>query len=185
MSLARSEADARDLTQHAFHMWATKGHQLRDGSKVKTWLYTTLHRAFLSARRRQARFPHEEIEEAAGRLPVVTPEFANHVDSSLVLAALSRVDEVYQAAVALFYLEDCPYKDIAVILDVPIGTVKSRVSRGIAQLREILLTDPGMPDIPQPSRAIRNEPASAVTPADAPATAEFRLVPRVLAGCTP
>ena len=40
-----------------------------------------------------------------------------------MLSALARVDEVYQAAVALFYLEDCPYKDIAAILEVPIGTV--------------------------------------------------------------
>jgi hypothetical protein len=51
------------------------------------------------------------------------------------------VDEVYQAAVALYYLEDCPYKDIAAILEVPLGTVKSRIARGIAQLREILSSE--------------------------------------------
>jgi RNA polymerase sigma-70 factor (ECF subfamily) len=48
------------------------------------------------------------------------------------------VDEVYQAPVALFYLEDCSYKDIAEILDVPMGTVKSRISRGIGQLQALL-----------------------------------------------
>ena len=58
-----------------------------------------------------------------------------------MLSALAKVDEVYQAAVALFYLEDCSYKDIAAILEVPIGTVKSRIARGIGQLREILLSD--------------------------------------------
>ena len=67
-----------------------------------------------------------------------SPELADQVDSSQVLPALARVDEVYQAAVALFYLEDCSYKDIADILEVPIGTVKSRIARGIMQLREIL-----------------------------------------------
>jgi hypothetical protein len=51
------------------------------------------------------------------------------------------VDGVYQAAVALFYLEDCSYKEIGAVLGVPIGTVKSRIARGIAQLREILLSD--------------------------------------------
>ena len=48
ISLTRSENDAADLTQHTFHVWATKGHQLRDQSRVKPWLFTTLHRAFLS-----------------------------------------------------------------------------------------------------------------------------------------
>ena len=43
-SLARAEADACDLTQQTFLVWATKGHQLRDPDKVKTWLFTTLDR---------------------------------------------------------------------------------------------------------------------------------------------
>ena len=140
MSLTRSDSDARDLTQQTFYIWATKGHQLRDIAKVKTWLYTTLHRAFLAGRRRQTRFPHLELEEFVEQLTAVSPVLADHVDSSQVLSALAKVDEVQQAAVALFYLDDHSYKDIAVILDVPIGTVKSRISRGIGQLRKILLS---------------------------------------------
>jgi RNA polymerase sigma-70 factor (ECF subfamily) len=54
-SLTRSESDACDLTQQTFYVWATKGHQLRDASKVKSWLFTTLHRGFLESHRRQAR----------------------------------------------------------------------------------------------------------------------------------
>ena len=141
MSLTRAEADARDLTQQTFCVWATKGHQLRDSSKAKTWLFTTLHRAFLQARRRQIRYPHQDLEEVSEQLPDSSPEPADQVDSAQVLPALGQVDEVYQAAVALFYLEDCSYKDIAAILEVPIGTVKSRIARGIAQLREMLLPD--------------------------------------------
>jgi len=140
LSLTRMESDARDLTQQTFYVWATKGHQLRDRSRVKPWLFTTLHRAFLESRRRQTRFPHHELGEVEHELPVHSPELANQVDCSQVLPALAKVDEVYQAAVAIYYLEDCPYKDIAVILDVPLGTVKSRIARGIAQLREILLS---------------------------------------------
>lgn len=141
LSLTRMESDAWDLTQQTFYVWAIKGYQLRDRSKVKTWLYTTLHRAFLKARRGQSRFPHHELEEVAEQLPVLSPDFANQADASSVLAALARVDEVYQAAVTLFHLEDCSYKDIAAILEVPVGTVKSRIARGIAQLRDILLSD--------------------------------------------
>src|SRR5438876_7013004 len=119
MSLTRAEADAQDLTQQTFYIWATKGHQLRDTSKVKTWLFTTLHRAFLEVRRRQTRFPHHHLEEVAGQLPACAPAPADYVDAPQVLSALAKVDEVYQAAVALFYLEDCSYKDIAAILEVP------------------------------------------------------------------
>jgi len=145
LSLTRSESDALDLTQHTFHVWATKGHQLRDLSKVKTWLYTTLHRAFLRGRRRQTRFPHQDLNEVIEQLSTVSPVLSDQVDSLQVLPALAKVDEVYQAAVALFYLEDYAYKDIAVILDVPVGTVKSRIARGIAQLQEILPPDNMVP----------------------------------------
>ncbi len=137
-SLTRTEADACDLTQQTFYVWATKGHQLRDVSKVKTWLFTTLHRAFLESRRRQTRFPHVELSEVPLELPALSTELVNQLDSAQVLEALARVDELYQAPIALFYLEDCSYKEIAEILDVPIGTVKSRMARGIAQLQKII-----------------------------------------------
>jgi RNA polymerase sigma factor (sigma-70 family) len=145
LSLARAESDALDLTQHTFHIWATKGHQLRDLSKVKPWLYTTLHRAFLQGRRRQTRFPHQDLDEVIEQLPAVSGALSDHVDGLQVLQALSKVNEVYQAAVALFYLEDYAYKDIAAVLDLPIGTVKSRIARGIAELRELLLPGAGIP----------------------------------------
>jgi RNA polymerase sigma-70 factor, ECF subfamily len=141
LSLTRAAPDACDLTQHTFQVWALKGHQLRDLTKVKTWLYTTLHRAFLQTRRRQSRFPHQDFEEVVEQLPAVSPVLSDQVDSLQVLPALAKVDEIYQAAVALFHLEDYAYKDIAVILDVPVGTVKSRIARGIAQLREIMFSD--------------------------------------------
>jgi len=141
LSLTRADADARDLTQQTFYIWATKGHQLRDISKVKTWLFTTLHRAFLVGRRRHSRFTHHDLETVSAELPAVPPKRADATDHAQVLHALDRIDEVYQAAVALFYLEDYSYKDIAAILDVPIGTVKSRIARGIGQLREIFFAE--------------------------------------------
>src|SRR5688572_17910487 len=133
MSLTRSESDAWDLTQQTFYAWATKGHQLNDISKVKAWLFTTLHREFLKARRKQIRFSHCHLEDVADQLPVLPTEAADQADRGEVLRGLAKLDEIYQAAVALFYLDDCSYKDIALILDVPLGTVKSRIARGIVQ----------------------------------------------------
>jgi RNA polymerase sigma factor (sigma-70 family) len=138
-SLTRTYTEASDLTQQTFYVWATKGHQLRDVSKVKTWLFTTLHREFLEKQRRQTRFPHFELNQIDGELPSISPEMVNRLDSRTVLQALARVDASYQAPVALFYLEDHSYKEIAEILEVPLGTVKSRLSRGIAQLQQILM----------------------------------------------
>ena len=92
------------------------------------------------------------MEEVSEQLPALSPELADQADCSQVLPALARVDEVYQAAVALFYLEDCSYKDIAVILEVPVGTVKSRIARGIAQLRHILLPEDCTRECSDPGR---------------------------------
>jgi RNA polymerase sigma-70 factor (ECF subfamily) len=126
------------LTQQTFYTWSIKGHQLREGSKVKTWLFTTLHRAFLQTRRRETRFPHYELDEVGYELPSVSPQGARRLESADVLDALAKIDDVFQAPVSLFYLEDCPYKEIAQILNVPLGTVKSRIARGIAQLQRLL-----------------------------------------------
>jgi len=141
LSLTGSEADACDLTQHTFFTWRTKGDQLRDGSKVKSWLFTTLHRAFLQARRRQTRFPHYELGEVDPELPWISPRQVSESDHEQVLDALAKIDETFRAPLSLFYLEDCPYKEIALILDVPLGTVKSRIARGIMQLKGLLTSE--------------------------------------------
>src|SRR2546425_12229194 len=103
-SLTQAEADACDLTQQTFYIWATKGHQLRDESKVKTWLFTTLHREFLESRRRQSRFPHYELSQVDFELPAISPARVNQLDSAQLLVALQQIDAVYHAPVALFYL---------------------------------------------------------------------------------
>lgn len=138
LSLTHSEADASDLTQQTFYTWGSKGGQLRDRSKVKTWLFTTLHRAFLQIRRKQTRFPHYELSEVAPELPSTSPASSTQSDLDRVVAALSEMDQIYRAPVALFYLEDYAYKEIAEVLDVPMGTVKSRIARGISHLQRML-----------------------------------------------
>ena len=140
-SLTRQESEACDLTQETFLIWAKKGHSVRDETKVKSWLFTTLHREYLQKHRRRVRFPQVELEEAEMELPEIAPVTMGNIDRHNVLNALSKLDENFQAAVALFYLEDHSYPEIAEILQIPLGTVKSRISRGIGQL-QLLLSDP-------------------------------------------
>jgi RNA polymerase sigma-70 factor (ECF subfamily) len=137
LSLTHSEAHASDLVQETFLTWARRGHQLKDAAKVKSWLFTTLHRGFLEKQRRLVRFPHLELDEV--ELPGVEPELINRISAREVVELLGRVDSQYQAAVALFYLEEYSYKEIANILEIPLGTVKSRLARGILQLKELVL----------------------------------------------
>jgi len=139
LSLTRKESDARDLTQQTFWLWARKGHQLQDPGKVKGWLFTTLHREFLQAQRRSTRFPHHELEEVPDEIPNVPSTLVNELDAGIILECLGRIDPIFKAPVALFYLEDHSYQEIADVLGIPLGTVKSRIARGIAQLQNVVL----------------------------------------------
>ena len=140
LSLARNSADACDLTQQTFYIWATKGSALRDPAKAKTWLFTTLYREFLRTRRRGQRqtsiedLPPGEQEIADDHAPALP----DRLDGEAVLTALQELDEAFRAPLTLFYLQDLSYAEIAETLDVPIGTVMSRLSRGKSQLRALL-----------------------------------------------
>jgi RNA polymerase sigma factor (sigma-70 family) len=137
-SLAKNEPDAVDLVQQTYLRWGQKGHTLRDSSKVKSWLFTTLHREFLGARRRITKFPNIDIEAVEHELPTIESNTADEMDANMVVEALQQVDEKFRAALSLFFLKELPYKEIAEVLDVPIGTVMSRISRGKAQLKSVL-----------------------------------------------
>jgi RNA polymerase sigma-70 factor (ECF subfamily) len=137
-SLARNPAEASDLVQETFYIWAKKGSQLREHRSAKSWLFTTLHREFLQTCRRQTRFPEIELDEAQGELPDISGDLADKLDSATVLAALEKLPPSYRAALALYYLEDYSYREIAEILEIPLGTVQSRIARGKARLLEML-----------------------------------------------
>lgn len=139
LSLARNSSDAADLTQQTFFIWARKGSQLRDTSKVKSWLFTTLYREFLRGRRRAAQVSAlEDLPPGESDPPAPEVDLVAGIDADLTVNALQDVDEVYRAPLTLFYLQELSYKEIAETLDVPIGTVMSRLSRGKAQLRAAL-----------------------------------------------
>jgi RNA polymerase sigma-70 factor (ECF subfamily) len=139
LSLARNGSDAGDLVQQTFFIWATKGHGLRELSKAKSWLFTTLYREFLRGRRRDSRSSSLEDLPPTERDPAAEDvDRVSKMDAALVMSALQTVDEAFRAPLTLFYLEDMSYQEIAEALEVPIGTVMSRLSRGKSQLRMAL-----------------------------------------------
>jgi RNA polymerase sigma-70 factor, ECF subfamily len=139
LSLTRNQADACDLAQQTFFIWATKGEALRDLSKAKAWLFTTLYREFLRGRRRSGRATAlEDLPAGEADPPAPEVDVISALDAQIVMAALQEVDEVFRAPLTLFYLEELPYQEIAEALEIPVGTVMSRLSRGKAQLRTIL-----------------------------------------------
>lgn len=141
LSLSGNGDTASDLVQQTFYLWAEKGHQLRDATKAKSWLFTTLYREYLSTYRRNVRFPHVELDDASAELPSIAPETLSGLDGSAVVAALSQLEDVFRAPLSLFYLDELSYREIADVLDIPIGTVMSRLSRGKEQLRKLLLEE--------------------------------------------
>jgi RNA polymerase sigma-70 factor, ECF subfamily len=135
LSLSRQPFEAADLTQQTFLLWASKGHQLREESKVKTWLFTSLYREFLRGERKRALESDSKDELPDVGYPSMA---ANNLDGDTVVRTLFELEEIYRAPLSLFYLQEHSYKEIADILHLPIGTVMSRISRGKAELRKQL-----------------------------------------------
>jgi RNA polymerase sigma-70 factor (ECF subfamily) len=137
-SLSGNEDDASELTQETFYRLLTKGAMVRDSSKVKSWLFTTLYGIFLGWEQRRALLPHFEISGVENQISPVTQEQMDVLLHNAVRDSLLEVEERYRAPLTLFYLNDHSYEEIATILAVPIGTVMSRLSRGKALLRQRL-----------------------------------------------
>jgi RNA polymerase sigma-70 factor, ECF subfamily len=139
LSMARNEADASDLVQQTFLIWAEKGSGLRDSTKAKSWLFTTLYREFLRQYRRGTSYTSLEPDQLDQSKFAATPvDQAISIDGQTAIKALQSIPEVYRIPLTLFYLEDFSYREIADTLDMPIGTVMSRLSRGKALLKQNL-----------------------------------------------
>ena len=138
LSLTGSEADAADLTQESFYIWANKGQQLRNPASVKGWLFTTLHREFLKTCRRRKRFTDESVGESEASLLEVPADCADRIDSQTLVRFLGDLEEDFRAPLVLYYMEDLSYREIADILAVPLGTVQSRIARAKIRLLQML-----------------------------------------------
>jgi RNA polymerase sigma factor (sigma-70 family) len=137
--LTKSETDAADLVQQTFFTLIQQLPQIRDLSRIKCWLFTTLRRKFLMEVR--LRVKHREVEflPDVHHLPTEDLSPWSTLDALTVRSALLQVDDTYRTALELFYMNNLSYREIGKVLEIPIGTVMSRLSRGKAQLKSILL----------------------------------------------
>jgi RNA polymerase sigma-70 factor (ECF subfamily) len=137
LRLTRRAADAEDLVQDTYLKAFRSAHQFAPGTNLKAWLFTILHNTFRNDRRHDGRNPvdvdSEAVERAASGAPAAqSPEqilTRATLDADLQ-AALDELPEAFRQAVWLRDVEELTYAEMADVLNVPIGTVMSRISRG-------------------------------------------------------
>jgi RNA polymerase sigma-70 factor (ECF subfamily) len=140
--------DARDATQDAFVSMLRKLSQFRGESAFTTWLHrVTLNSCYDILRKRRRQPMLRLVGDEDDPLPDTGPPVPDHADATVasieVARALQLIPEEYRVTLVLADIQDLPYEEIARVLDVPVGTVKSRVHRGrIALARAMGLDAP-------------------------------------------
>jgi RNA polymerase sigma-70 factor (ECF subfamily) len=137
LRLTRRAADAEDLVQDTYLKAFRAAHQFTPGTNLKAWLFTILHNTFRNDRRHDGRSPvdvdSEAVERAAGDAPGEQSPEQILTRASLdvdLQAALDDLPDAFRQAVWLRDVEELTYAEMAQVLNVPIGTVMSRISRG-------------------------------------------------------
>jgi RNA polymerase sigma-70 factor (ECF subfamily) len=146
MWFERNHADAEDVVQDTLIQALKSFHRFEPGTNCRAWLTMILRRIVSNRRRAKGRSivvsdPDDRIAETVPFIPPVPDELTDE----LVLGALRRLPEALQEIIVLCDLEDLSYKEAAEALEVPIGTVMSRLHRGRARLRAELAAAEAVP----------------------------------------
>jgi RNA polymerase sigma-70 factor (ECF subfamily) len=143
LRLTRRSADAEDLVQDTYLKAFRSAHQFEPGTNLKAWLFTILHNTFRNVRRHDGRNPidvdSEAVEQAVSAGPgAQSPEqiLSRATLDADLQGALDALPDAFRQAVWLRDVEELSYAEMAQVLDVPIGTVMSRISRGRRALSE-------------------------------------------------
>jgi len=135
--LSGSSQEAEDLTQETFCLAQGKLAQLREEAKAKSWLFTILRNAYLH-RLRQAKHEKQVPFDGLAEIADHAPEPPAEVDPVKLQKVLGEMPEAFRTPLVLYYFEDFSYKDIAEQMNVPLGTVMSRLARAKTFLRQRL-----------------------------------------------
>jgi RNA polymerase sigma-70 factor (ECF subfamily) len=135
--LSGSIHDAEDLTQEAFLAAQRNLGQIRNVDSAKSWMFAILRNCFLKDRQRRRLILAGDSEFRIDS--VAAPQKKDESDHDRLQAALDWLPENHRVALVMFFFEDCSYREIAERLEIPIGTVMSRMARARAQLKTILL----------------------------------------------
>jgi RNA polymerase sigma-70 factor (ECF subfamily) len=149
LRMTHNHSDAEDLIQETFTKAYASFHQFRQGTNLNAWLYRILMNTFNSAWRKERRQVSESLYGDIGELPadgrpVAQParsaeaEALARLGDSDIMQALREMPDGLRAVLYLADVEGYPYKEIAEIMGIPIGTVMSRIHRGRNRLRQRL-----------------------------------------------
>jgi len=133
--LAGSASAAEDLTQEVFLTALRKGNQIREPERVRAWLMAVARNAFLASRRASQVLSLVELPEPAEIVGETAASDDEAFDEERLQEALAELPYDYRVVVLMFYFEELSYREIAEQLQLPVGTVMSRLSRAKAQLR--------------------------------------------------
>lgn len=136
MWLARNRAEAEDLVQETLVQALQSFHRFTPGTNCRAWLVSILQHVRMNRQRKQGRVIIDSaLEERVSNVVPFVPPIPDRLTDEDVLLAMQQIPSHYQEVILLCDVEDMTYKEIAAALDVPIGTVMSRLHRGRELLR--------------------------------------------------
>lgn len=137
----RDREEARDTTQEAFFKAYRSLHTFKTGAKFSTWIFAIAYHACCDRLSRRKRYSNEELPERADTAAGPELQAVASDEARRLRAAIAALPEKYRTVITLYHLQGKQYDEIAQVLGMPMGTVKTHLFRAKDQLRRLLSED--------------------------------------------